>query len=278
MTAAAAAASATAAPVRTPAEIFAAAEHAGRVGGWAAAGSDTPTPPAGLVRRWQDRIDDAKTATPALAVVVHGDSRYPQRLAGVPHPPAALFTAGDTDACHAPLTVAVVGSRRVSCEAAAAASQLAAALVYAAATVVSGLAAGIDTAAHLGALNAGGSTVAVLGTGIGVVYPPQNSDLCTRIAGTGALVSQFPPGQPPTPGSFLARNAVIAGLCDVSIAVAAQSASGTRNEIDAALRFGRKVLLWAPELASQRWAAQLAAEGRAVMVGTVAEAVAACER
>ena len=262
---------------RAAAAVFAAAEHAGCASGWIAADVDVEPPPASAVLRWRDRIAAARTAIPTLAVVVHGDGRYPPRLAEIPQAPAALFTAGDADMCRAPLTVAVVGSRRASREAAAAATQLAGALADAGATVVSGLAAGIDTAAHLGALNADGSTVAVLGTGIGVVYPPQNTDLSRRVVEQGAVVSQFPPAQRPTPGSFLARNAVIAGLCDVSIAVAAQPGSGTRNEIDAALRFGRKVLLWAPELASQRWAAQLAKEGRSVMVGTVEEAVAACD-
>ena len=263
---------------RTAAEMFAAAEHAGCAGGWIAANADTAAAPKSAVLRWRDRIAAAQRKMPTLAAVVHSDGRYPPRLAAIPQAPAVLFTAGDTDMCSAPLTVAVVGSRRASREAVAVATDLAAALTGAGATIVSGLAAGIDAAAHLGALNADGPTVAVLGTGIGVVYPPQNSDLARRIVENGALVSQFPPGQPPTPGSFLARNAVIAGLCDVSVAVAARSASGTRNEIDAALRFGRKVLLWAPELASQRWAAQLAEDGRAVMVGSAEEAVAACGR
>ena len=259
-----------------PAAALATAEHANRRGGWipatAAARSE---PPAELVARWCARLTEAANDIDRWTAVGFGDARYPRRLAQVPTAPAALFGSGRFDACSA-AAVAVVGSRSASGDACAAAAEIAAALSTAGAVVVSGLAAGIDSAAHRAVLDAGGETVAVVGTGLGVVYPPQNVQLAGRIVRQGALVSQFPPYQPPTPGAFLARNAVIAGLCDASVAVAARAASGTRNELDAALRFGRRVVLWAPELADAAWAEQLTKSGRAVMASTVAEVLEAC--
>ncbi len=124
--------------------------------------------------------------------------------------------------------------------------------------IVSGLAAGIDAAGHRGALEGGGETIAVMGTGLGQVFPREHRMLAEQIASQGALVTQFPPMYPPTKTTFPARNVLIAGLSDVSLLVEMNEHSGTRIEADCALAQGKRVLLWAPELKSQGWALRFA--------------------
>ena len=153
----------------------------------------------------------------------------------------------------------MVGSRDASEQAADAAREVAAALTDAGTTIVSGLARGVDTAAHRGTLDAGGRTTAVVGTGIDVVFPPENRDLIERIVRSGAVVSQFPPGLRPSKTSFPVRNAVIAGLSSASVVIEAEELSGTRIEMDYTLEFNRPVLLWAPVLGKRPWARSLAA-------------------
>jgi len=139
--------------------------------------------------------------------------------------------------------VAIVGARRPTPYGEAVAERLASDLAGAGAVVISGLALGIDTAAHEGALLADGCTVAVLGTGVDVVYPACNTGLATRIvAGGGALVSQFPDGTPPQRSHFPRRNWVIAALADVVVVVEASEGSGALITADAALELGRTVM------------------------------------
>ncbi len=139
--------------------------------------------------------------------------------------------------------VAIVGSRRSSPYGEAVAERLAADLVAAGAVIVSGLALGVDTAAHEGALSGGGCTVAVLGTGVDVIYPRANAGLAARILdGGGALVSQFPEGTPPHRRNFPMRNWTIAALSQVVVVVEAALGSGALITADAALAQGREVM------------------------------------
>ena len=153
-----------------------------------------------------------------------GDPRYPALLGAIPTPPP-LFMRGelvDDDA----LALAIVGSRRPTPYGLAVAERLASDLAARGVTIVSGLARGIDTAAHRGALAAGGRTIAVLGCGLDVVYPRENVPLARTIETRGAVVSQFPAGMPALPGHFPARNRTLAGLALGVVVVEAAEKSG----------------------------------------------------
>ena len=153
-----------------------------------------------------------------------GDVGYPALLGAIPSAPA-LFVRGelrDDDA----LAIAIVGARRCTPYGIAAAEQLAADLAARGVTIVSGLARGIDTAAHRSALAAGGRTLAVLGCGVDVVYPRENVPLARAIEAQGAILSQFPPGMPALAGHFPARNRTLAGLALGVVVVEAAERSG----------------------------------------------------
>ncbi len=153
-----------------------------------------------------------------------GDPRYPALLGAIPSAPT-LFVRGELHADDA-LAVAIVGSRRATPYGIAAAEQLASELAARGVTIVSGLARGIDTAAHRSALAAGGRTLAVLGCGIDVVYPPENGPLVRAIESQGAILSQFPPGMPALAGHFPARNRTLAGLALGVVVIEAAERSG----------------------------------------------------
>ena len=157
-------------------------------------------------------------------------------------PPPELRTKGRWPPPEGP-RAAIVGSRRPSPYGEAVAEQLALELARAGVIVISGLALGIDAAAHRGALNAGGVTVAVLGTGVDVIYPAANSMLAGAIvAGGGALVSQFPDGTAPRRHNFPARNYTIAQLADVVVVVEAAEGSGALITAEAALDLHKEVM------------------------------------
>jgi DNA processing protein len=140
------------------------------------------------------------------------------------------------------LAVAIVGARAATAAAMQQAFSLARGLAERGATVISGGATGIDTAAHQGALAAGGATVVVLGCGVDVAYPARNARLFDQIVATGgALVSTYPDGMQPFPGLFVQRNAVIAGLADVVVVVEASATSGSLHTARAAIQIGRAV-------------------------------------
>ena len=153
-----------------------------------------------------------------------GDPRYPALLSAIPSPPA-LFVRGVLHADDA-LAIAIVGSRRPTPYGIAVAEQLAGDLAGRGVTIVSGLARGVDTAAHRSALAAGGRTLAVFGCGVDIVYPPENGELARAIETRGALVSQFAPGMPALPGNFPARNRTLAGLALGVVVVEATERSG----------------------------------------------------
>jgi DNA processing protein len=168
-----------------------------------------------------------------------GDPRYPALLGAITSPPA-LHVRGALLAEDA-LAVAVVGSRRATTYGLDVAESLAADLAARGVTIVSGLARGIDTAAHRGALDAGGRTIAVLGCGIDVVYPPENGALAREIERRGALVSQFGPGTPPRPWNFPTRNRTLAALALGVVVVEAGERSGALITAGFAADLGREV-------------------------------------
>ncbi|MEQ9410154.1 MAG: DNA-processing protein DprA [Fuerstiella sp.] len=166
--------------------------------------------------------------------------RYPRGLQAVHDAPSVLYVRG-TWKPQDELAVAIVGSRRCTHYGRRQAERLSGALVRAGFTIVSGLARGIDAAAHRGALNAGGRTIAVLATGVRQIYPPEHADLALEIVKNGALVSEFPLDQKPLPGLFPQRNRIISGLSlGVIIAEAARN-SGALYTARHAMEQGREV-------------------------------------
>lgn len=228
-------------------------------------------PEAGRAKRfWLHRLARLTTRQPDVRLIVAGSPLYPQQLRQAFGSPPVLYVEGTLDSSDIN-AVAIVGSRHASLAGLHAASDVAAELAVAGHTVVAGLAAGIDTAAHEGALAGGGRTIAVLGTGIDKVFPAENVDLARRIPEHGCLVSQFPPGSPPSKTTFPARNAVIAGLSAASLLIEATERSGTRIEANFALAQGRPVLLWGPILGQQQWARDFARTPGVSIVSSAAE-------
>lgn len=176
-----------------------------------------------------------------IAFLHHGGPDYPEILANIFDPPPGLFVRGSILEIDS-RAVAMVGSRKATRYGLGVAAKLAGDLAVAGVTVVSGMARGIDTAAHKGALAAGGRTVAVLGCGVDVIYPRENEDLMEEIASRGALISEFPPGTRPQPWHFPVRNRIISGLSEAVVIVEAAERSGALITADFALDQGRDVL------------------------------------
>jgi DNA processing protein len=170
-----------------------------------------------------------------------GNSDYPPLLAEIPDPPKCIWTRGDCRAL-AGLAVAVIGARDASPQGLIAARDIAGDLARAGVVVVSGLARGVDSAAHRGALEGGGLTIAVLGTGIDVIYPAQNAELTEQIAAHGLLVTEFPPGSPPEDWHFPRRNRIISGLSKAVVVVEAREKSGSLITARLATDQGRDVM------------------------------------
>ena len=174
------------------------------------------------------RNDDIRRQVETLrdTAVTLADPEYPSLLKEIVDPPPALFFRGDLALLQKP-SVAMVGSRRASPYAINAAEHLARQLVSAGIVVVSGLARGVDSASHAAALDAGGTTIAVLGTGIDIVYPRSNRRLFRAVEERGLILSEFPPGTPPLPMNFPIRNRVISGISLGTVIVEATSRSGS---------------------------------------------------
>lgn len=179
-------------------------------------------------------------AHPGHALITRNDPRYPPALAECPQPPAWLFAIGDLDLLDAP-GFAIVGSRNPTPAGAAHARDFAAEMARAGFVIVSGLATGIDAAAHEGALAADGMTIAVCGTGLDRVYPARHRALARRIAEHGLLLSEFVPGTEPKPGNFPSRNRIIAGLGVGTLVVEATRTSGSLITARLTLEAGREV-------------------------------------
>ena len=205
------------------------------------------------------------------------DDDYPARLRSIEFPPRHLCVIGDlAESGLAP--IAIVGSRTPSTEGIADAFDAAAVLARRGHSIVSGLASGIDAAAHRGALSVRGHTIAVVGTGADRVYPAENRGLRDEIVRHGAIVSQFPLGHRPSKTTFPARNAVIAGLSAASFLVELSDRSGTRIQAELTLEQGKPVLLWAPILARASWARRFASHRLVCFVESVDDVVAVLDR
>jgi DNA processing protein len=208
--------------------------------------------------------DLATWARDGIQVVSILDADYPAQLLTIHQRPPFLMVRGALDPADA-RGVAVVGTRSATSRGLDAAATLANALVARGVPVISGLAAGIDTAALTAAVDAGGRTVAVIGTGIRRAYPAQNVDLQERIATTGLVLSQFWPDAPPTKTSFPMRNAVMSGYAAATVVIEAAWKSGARMQARLALEHGRPVFLLAP-LLEHDWAREYARRPGAVVV------------
>lgn len=225
-----------------------------------------------LMRRWRAaalEVDPAdvwqRTGRAAVGVVRLGAPAYPQPLAGDIEPPAVLFHRGDLGVLSGP-RVAVVGTRRCSATGASVAFELGRDLAAAGVEVVSGLASGIDGAAHRGALAAGAAPpVGVVGSGLDVVYPPGQSDLWRKVAAAGVLLSEAPVGARPERWRFPARNRIIAALADIVVVVESHRRGGSLHTVDEADRRGRDVMAVPGSVRNPAAAGtnELLAEGRA---------------
>lgn len=192
-----------------------------------------------LRERALQAIDRARVA--GLWSIPWDDPRYPPSLLTIIDPPPVLWIRGQTDCFCAP-AVAIVGSRAGSPYALSVAERLGGDLAAQGVTVVSGLARGVDAAAHQGALAAGGLTLAVLGCGADLVYPREHEALARQVAVAGALLSEFAPGTPPHPRFFPRRNRLISGLSRAVVVVEAGEKSGSLITARCALEQGRDVL------------------------------------
>lgn len=209
---------------------------------------------------WSDR---------GLHYVTVLDETYPRRLRDIVETPPFLFHEGDLRS--EDVGMSVVGSRHASQSGLKLAGEVARFLVSEGLTVIAGLAAGIDTAAHRAALDAGGRTVAFIGTGITQTYPAQNAALQREIAAKGLVLSQFYPDGPPTKQTFPIRNASMSGYGLATIVIEAGENSGTRIQARKAMEHGRPVILTSEVAGSTTWGAALSTVPGVHVVRSVAE-------
>jgi DNA processing protein len=177
---------------------------------------------------------------PGCGFLACNDERFPPLLAAAADAPLGLYVRGDSAALGAP-QVALVGSRNPTPSGRENAIRFAAELTHCGLTITSGLAIGVDAASHRGALDAGGATIAVCGTGLDESYPRANAALAEEIAARGALVSEFPPGTPPLKGNFPRRNRIISGLSVGVLVIEAAARSGSLITARLAAEQGREV-------------------------------------
>lgn len=203
-------------------------------------GEDTAENIAG----WEKSIDLAgelkRIADFGCHVLISSDENYPASLREIYDPPLVLYVKGELTAKDKNC-VAMVGSRQTTHYGIETARKLAYQLAYTGVTVVSGGARGIDTAAHQGALSAKGRTVAVLGTGINLVFPTENAELFERIAANGAVMTQFPFNRPADKQSFPIRNRIVAGMTLGTVVVEANLSSGALITANFATEYGRQI-------------------------------------
>ncbi len=176
-----------------------------------------------------------------IDIISYGDKKYPSRLRQLEDPPAVLFCKGKLPDFNSRLSLAVVGTRKMSEYGKASAYKIAYEMAASNAIIVSGMALGIDGVAAGGAIAAGGDTVAVLGCGIDVVYPKQHRELYEKIAKTGAVISEFMPSTSPEKYNFPVRNRIISGLCQGTLVVEGDRRSGSLITAKNAIAQGREV-------------------------------------
>ncbi len=181
-----------------------------------------------------------QTLKPGIPFVTPADLMYPRLLWELPDPPPILYILGDCPTWEQP-TIGIVGTRAPTAYGRHWTKQISAALAEAGCVVVSGLAAGIDGVAHQACLDASGRTLAVVGTGVDVVYPAQHRQLYQRIQTQGAILSEYPPGTPPAKEHFPQRNRIIAGLCRATLVIEAPERSGALITAYLANDYGREV-------------------------------------
>jgi DNA processing protein len=243
----------------------------------AAAAKSRPVLRKGLRRRPEqsDRVAAELEAADRVGarLVTVLDPGYPANLRLIPNLPPFLFYRGELHEDDA-RSVAVVGTRNASEVGIRRAARMSQMLAEQNVTVVSGLARGIDTAAHSAALDAGGRTIAVLGTGITRCYPAENADLAEAITASGAMVSQFWPTSHPSRYTFPRRNVVMSGISQGTVVIEAGSTSGAKMQARLALEHGKKVFLIRSLVTSQPWARTYADNRGAIEVADVDEVIA----
>jgi DNA processing protein len=199
---------------------------------------------AEAIAAWEKAVDLAaelkRIADFGCQIVIQADETYPELLRQIYDPPVVLYVKGSLLA-RDKNSVAMVGSRMTTHYGIEAARKLAYQLAYVGVTVVSGGARGIDTASHQGALSAKGRTIAVLGTGINLVFPPENAELYERIAANGAILTQFAFNRPADKQSFPIRNRIVAGMTLGTVVVEANLTSGALITANFATEYGRQV-------------------------------------
>jgi DNA processing protein len=194
------------------------------------------------LRTGQKILDDAaRVGARVLTMDDMDDPAYPELLRSIPDPPPVLFAMGQGDLVFRP-AAAIVGSRDHTVYGADVCRQVAGVAAGSGVVIVSGMARGLDAVAHAAALDAGGTTIGVLGNGHGVVYPSANRALYERVARKGLLLSEFPPGERPRVSSFPRRNRLISGLARVTVVIEAAAGSGALITANAALDQGREVM------------------------------------
>lgn len=197
------------------------------------------------IHNWRNQVDleseMAELERRGLDFIIHTDANYPPPLREIYDPPLGLYVWGDLQASDWQ-AIAVVGSRRASHYGVQAARKLSFQLAHAGITILSGLARGIDTAAHEGALAAKGRTIAVIGSGLGKIYPPENLELARRISdGHGAVISEFPINWGPNKTTFPMRNRIVSGWSHGVLVVEAPERSGSLITANLAADQGRSV-------------------------------------
>jgi DNA processing protein len=199
---------------------------------------------AGRIRNWRETVDVEKEFELAkkygVKMITLDDEEYPSRLKEIYDPPVVLYVKGEISQNDGK-AIAVVGTRRPSFYGRMITEDLSKKLAMRGFTIVSGMARGVDSAAHRGALAVKGRTIAVLGCGVDVVYPPENAKLMKEIAVSGAVISEFPFGMKPDRGNFPRRNRIISGLSLGVIVVEAAKSSGSLITANFALEQGREV-------------------------------------
>jgi DNA processing protein len=218
-----------------------------------------------------EEIRRAEDAGAKLVTVLDDD--YPANLRVIYNLPPFLFYRGRLERDDA-RSVAVVGTRDASDDGIDSARRMASLLAEHDVTVLSGLARGIDTAAHEETLAQGGRTIAVLGTGILRCYPKENSELAERIVQSGALVSQFWPSQPPTTYNFPRRNVVTSGMSQGTVVIEASETSGAKMQARLALEHGKRVFLVSRLVTSQPWAQKYVEDRGAIEIRSVEDVLA----
>lgn len=168
------------------------------------------------------------------------DAGFPELLRAIKNPPSTMYYKGNLDLCDTPC-LAVVGARKATPYGKWAAYHIAKRAAEHGVTIVSGMASGIDSCGHMGALDVGGNTIAVLGCGPDICYPRTNRELMNRIARSGLILSEYPPGSPPLQGQFPARNRIISGLSYGVLVAEASLGSGSLITAGLALDQGREV-------------------------------------